>query len=1460
MIRKLGRIALYSVLLMIVLIGIAFGALQTRFARDKIATLIQQALTDENQTAEVDGLGGLLPFDIRLASFRLADSHGIWLEVDDARLETSPWRLISRQVVIDRLGATRIAVLRSPDLPPSEPQPDQPFSLPQPPDLPESLPVALDAGEIRVDRIELGEPLLGEAMTLTLDGGVRTTDNRDRLDARVDIHRTDKDTLGAVLGVNIDLAKGDIGVQADIRENGGLVARLSKIEEAGPLNVTLRGNGPLSSWRAKLDMAAEGLVKGGIQLGLQYTDTPDIDLAAEIIPSSDLVPRKFADLVGDSLNLDLKAGIPAPGQVKLERLKVRAALLTVDGKASASLDDNTFDGSITANVENLDRLSQLAGTSLGGTASLVLNAVGTFDNPAIEVNLDGSDLSGADFLAQTIEGRFDLALLSPLNEGFKGMDAKGGMTIQGLEQGGQPLRPEDSLTLALDAHLPLEGQAVVRQLEVVGQHVDLNATAQLDMPSLAGPAAIRLGVNDLAGLIHGLGPMAPQGLKISGSANLLIDAKIGEQAKEIDADITLNTKGIAGIPGGADGVVGSTPGLTAKARFVQGQRVEVKGLDVHAASASLKGDLALGLDKAKALGGRIVLDVPALSAFNDLAKQQLGGKVAADIKLAGSLSAPQVNAHAEISKLIAADQSFDRITLDATSSGPADKLGGKVALEAEQFSHVLSLSSEYILTPQSVNLSELKLSGPATDIAGDLAVDLKSRLASGNLKGGISDLSALEPWLRQGFTGALDVDVALSGNQGQQDAAAKIRIPTLSGSFGDVTGLDVDATVKDALGKLGVDGRIGLAHFSQPGLDITSATVNVGGDLDMLTLKANAEGQQQKDKFNIDTEARLSIKGEKREIYLDRLTGRAAGQDISLRSPAKVILDNGDVNVDKLDLVVGDARIEGNATMGKGRIDGHIQLGTLPLSMLASFGAPQLTGTAKGDLKLTGTTSKPAISLALNLDGVKPGDPFYTKKPGFGADINAKIDSGRMALDVSVDGMSPEPGKITLTIPLKLTLEPFAFDLASNAPLDGKVNAKLDMGQLSLLASLDGQRVSGIIDVDLAIGGRLDRPLLDGSMILDNGQFLDAASGFALVNTRMRLEAKGQSINIAKLEATDGATGRIGLSGSANIDMSGRLPFDIKLTSKGMRVLESDLGTAFVTSDLSIKGNKQSAAIKGKVNLDSANLQIPGGGAIDPVKLDVIEIGKGTDAAANRNRKPQRPAPAYKLSLDIDFQAPSKLFVRGRGVESEWGGSLDITGTATNPSIAGSIDFRRGYVDFLDRRFDIRKGQISFSGDIIPNIEITAAAQGEQLVGVITITGPATKPDLELSSEPDRPQDEILADLLFKRDISSITPAQGLRLAAAVRTLEGGGPGTIGRLRDAVGLDTLDVGSDDTGGATAKAGKYIADGVFLEVERGIASGSGKATVEIELTDNITVNTEVNENAQTGVGIEWSLDY
>ncbi len=43
------------------------------------------------------------------------------------------------------------------------------------------------------------------------------------------------------------------------------------------------------------------------------------------------------------------------------------------------------------------------------------------------------------------------------------------------------------------------------------------------------------------------------------------------------------------------------------------------------------------------------------------------------------------------------------------------------------------------------------------------------------------------------------------------------------------------------------------------------------------------------------------------------------------------------------------------------------------------------------------------------------------------------------------------------------------------------------------------------------------------------------------------------------------------------------------------------------------------------------------------------------------------------LRLALDIQAPNQIFVRGRGVDAELGGSLGVTGTSAAPVVSGAF-------------------------------------------------------------------------------------------------------------------------------------------------------------------------------------------
>ncbi|NJO39002.1 MAG: translocation/assembly module TamB, partial [Rhizobiales bacterium] len=223
----------------------------------------------------------------------------------------------------------------------------------------------------------------------------------------------------------------------------------------------------------------------------------------------------------------------------------------------------------------------------------------------------------------------------------------------------------------------------------------------------------------------------------------------------------------------------------------------------------------------------------------------------------------------------------------------------------------------------------------------------------------------------------------------------------------------------------------------------------------------------------------------------------------------------------------------------------------------------------------------------------------------------------------------------------------------------------------------------------------------------------------------------------------------------------------------------------------------------------------------------------------------------------------NKIYVRGRGLESEWQGDLQIAGRASDPIITGSLSIKKGYFDFLDKRFELRLGEITFSGETPPNpiIALEAAAEDDGFTAIIKLNGPADDPQLVLSSEPILPEDEILARLLFNRQLSEIGPVEAGKLALALNRLRGGGGfDAFGEIRNILKIDTLDVVSDEEGESRVKAGKYLNDDVYVEVEKGAGDESGRARVEIELLPNIAVEAETSENADSGVGIKWKLDY
>ena len=1475
MLRKILLSFVGLLLVVVLLLGAAFGLAQTQIAKAQITGLVENRLTTEQQTAEVGELEGLLPFDVRLGRFRLADDTGTWLEVDNVRVKVSPSRLLAGEIHVEEAGAARVAVHRAPDLAealedlpePAPAPPDEPFSLPEPPTLPESLPrVVVD--RLFVERIEIGEALIGQDAVFDLEGTATTGPEGRRAEARLDLTRIDEATASLRLEALLDLATERINIELEGSETGGLMAALTGEPEAGDLTLRLTGDGPLSDWQADLRFAIENLVEAEADLALAYGDNPWVDLALNVLPSPGALPPDIAAVLGERLELALAGGQREPGHFALDRLTLESGIVTATGNLEARLDDDRLEGQIRVFAADLSRAGGLAGQELGGRVELALDALGSFTEPRFTLAVDGDSIFVDAFGVGDVDLVFTADLLAPLDQPFAGVTLQGGGRVAELTQDGEPLRPESGVALDLAATLPMEGEARVERLTVRGEHVVLDGTANVIMPELAGTARLTGQVPSLEALLTALGPDAPADLAATGSLDLAADIDLAAELERITVDLALRGQDVAGLPQDLDQLVGPTPRVTSRIVVRPDQEVDVQSVEVTTAAIGLTGELALGLGEVQTLSGRFDLSPFALETIEGLIDQPIEGEVRSSIQLSGTLQEPGLDADLRVDNLFVAERRFDRISLTAQAGETAGRYGGNLVLGVEQAGDTLQLRSDFALDQPQLSLANLRLSGPATDLSGEAVVDLERLLASGNLGGRIGDLAALEPWTGQDLRGSVDLDARFDGSAGRQDATLEVAADDIVGDFGALRRARVQADVEDAMDRLGVEATITAAGFTQPapgGVVLDQATVRVTGDRELFNLEADAEGDLE-GPFNVRARARADVLGEAQAVYLDELEGVFQAQSIRLMSPATMRLRDGVLDIDQLDLRIGDARIQGNLNLDqpRDRARAGLVIDSLPMAMLAEFGAPSLAGELNGRVDLSGALATPIIEGAIEITGLQLADRMQTA--GMPADVafELRLDDAGLVTATRVEGLGDGPIVADFRLPMRLSLQPFVVDIADSAPLDGRLTAETRLEPLVALAALDGQQIQGNLDLDLRLGGTVASPVASGQLDISNGRVTDAVSGIILTDVAIRLVGDGDRLEVERFRARDQAGGRLELTGGMAIDPDEAFPYRFELTTRELRVLDSDLGRAAVSVDILMEGSGRGGKTSGTITVPRADLRIPPPGPIQPAELDVEVRGEPP--------RPEPPAPVdpadrYVMELDLEIDMPARIFVRGRGLDSEWGGNLEVSGSTREPLILGSIDYRRGFLDFLDRRFDIREGRVTFTGAVppVPEVYIEAAATTRTMTGIVRVIGPVEDLEFELASEPELPQDEVLSQLLFDRGTQGLTPIQGVRLASAIARLEGGGGfDAMEAVRDVTGLDVLDLGNaefgDEEAETTATAGRYIADNVFIAVDQGLTTGATRGRVEIEVMRNITVRGDVDDQSRSGVGIEWRMDY
>lgn len=505
----------------------------------------------------------------------------------------------------------------------------------------------------------------------------------------------------------------------------------------------------------------------------------------------------------------------------------------------------------------------------------------------------------------------------------------------------------------------------------------------------------------------------------------------------------------------------------------------------------------------------------------------------------------------------------------------------------------------------------------------------------------------------------------------------------------------------------------------------------------------------------------------------------------------------------------------------------------------------------------------------LDTDAETPGRADFTLRSLLLNKEEASV-AGAMTWDgnqlVLIDDGADKKLDMRIVLPLILTKTP-KITVNMEGALGGFIRYNGDVQAIAAYLPPTLQTMEGKLAADFNIGGETSAPDLSGSAKLTDGAYTELGSGFSLANLHAEAEAvyEGGKSAIVFSGGARGAdqsredtitfTGDMTIGGDTSVNLAVKLD-DAVLSAHPVNSVRAN-------GSINIFGPFNALEANGDIVIEELDAEIITPESTGLVDIDVVSYNEAQTAT---DKSPDKRNSGLKYSIKL--AADDRIFIRGRGLESEWSANATVVNGREEPIVVGDLSLRRGWLDFSGRRFDLTRGLIKF--DLLsinnPVLDIRAEHEtGEGVVAAIVISGRAQEPEVSLESTPSLPQEDVMSLILFGKPAQELSPFESLQIAEALASLSGvgpfGGEGVTGRLRNAVGLDLLNVDIDpENGGGSLTVGKYVADGFFVSASQDAEGKNGSVRVKYEITDNITVETELEQNGDQTVSANWKRDF
>ena len=924
-----------------------------------------------------------------------------------------------------------------------------------------------------------------------------------------------------------------------------------------------------------------------------------------------------------------------------------------------------------------------------------------------------------------------------------------------------------------------------------------------------------------AGAVSAMGHFTPQ----SGSYELALDA----QARSPETGNAPFDRLLAGPAR----LVGSTSGI-----FPEVFRLEDVALTSDVLAAKLSGELA---------GGEMAFTASATLPELSRLDPRAAGAVELEARLTGPRGAPEAVISGLGREISLMGKPFRDVVFEAAGQLDPETPSGALSFTGELDRRLVDISASLVQADGAAPTIDLNASVGTARITGMLAVPAGAG-PSGRLVVSAPDLAQLGPLLLSDIGGALDAEIEIVDEGGRSNA--RIAAEGRSMAFGAIAaaGVDADMIVEDVFGEPRPIGDMRLSGVRAGNIELAAvelAAETLGAGAFAVTLEASGP------RLKLAARSLTRVEDGSFLVSVDQLSGSLDGNDLALVAPASLRIAGEVIRIERAEFSAGGGRMSVAGTLAPA-LDASIEIGDLPLAMAAGLmpeAAP--AGRLSGSVAVSGSLAAPRARFELNGREVSMAALRNQGVGPLALDVKGDVAEQHVTFIAAASGPQAIELAVSGTVSL---LAPHQVDVS--------LSGRLPSAPASDRLAEAGVRLDAVLDVDLRLAGPLDAVAISGAVTTENASFGDAEGRFIVERASGRILLADGVARIETLQGTIGRNGKATITGTVAV----AAPHEADLSIGLEKAIYSD-GTLLVTTfdaSLAVTGPlAERPRLAGRVDLIGPKLTLnePLPVALAALEVDHLHAPLDVERQA-ASLVARRSGRGGEVALDVEIVVADRFSVRGRGLDVELGGRLQLTGTTRNLSANGGFRARDGRLDLLGQRVRIERGELDFIGNLDPRIAFAAVARRDGFEIELLVSGRATAPEITVSSSPMLPQEEALSRLIFGSSLTDLSPFQIAQLAAAVATLSGGGGGggLMDGLGQAIGLDRFEVIQTETGETRVSAGRQVTDQVSLGVEQGREPGSTRVNIDIDVTERMKLRGSLGSDGSTKAGVFFQTDY